>query len=76
MAASQGEIVLKVNSGNFVNRIGSARRRMWYAIFASGVMTVVAIAGWIRPMKMVIAERAVTGMTTSDCMEYAESMCN
>lgn len=64
----------KINKGNLVNRIGLARRKTiiaWVICFFVGV---VAVEGWIRPVKKVIAERPI-GLSNSDCMQYAREMC-
>ncbi len=75
MATTEGEIILS-NSGNFVNRIGVARRRMWEARCVAVVAISIAVWGWCRPINKVIAERPINGMSNSECMEYAETMCN
>lgn len=58
----------KLNKGNFVNRIGKARRCAAYSWCVAVIAIIVAIVGWIRPVN-VIAERPVN----NDCFE---TMCN
>lgn len=74
MDAAEGEIVLKENRSNFVNRIGLLRRRIWESRCIAGIAIGIAIWGWCRPLN-VIAERAI-GLSNSDCNEYARTMCN
>lgn len=75
MAGSKGEVIL--NSGNIVNRIGKLRRQRALAWCIAVVAIGVAVAGWIRPVIKIVAERPVNGwVNKSDCMEYAETMCN
>lgn len=52
------------NAGNLVNRIGLARRRMWYAVFVAVVMFIVAVVGWSKVL------------IKNDCQQYTETMCN
>lgn len=61
------------NAGNFVNRIGLARRRMWTAIFIASIAVLVAALGWSRPM---IIKNVGVSLLKNDCMKYAETMCN
>ena len=76
MATTDGEVLLMSNSGNLVNRIGKERKHKTLAIGVAVVAIGIAVAGWVRPVVKVIAERPVTGMSNSDCMEYAETMCD
>ena len=55
------------NSGNLVNRIGLQRRYRNIAICVAVVAIGVAVAGWVRPTK-VIAERPVFNNT--DCSDW------
>ena len=58
------------NSGNLVNRIGLQRRYRNIAISVAVVAIGVAVAGWVRPTK-VIAERPVFNNT--DCSDWCSN---
>ena len=62
------------NASKPINRIGLERRRTFIAWVFVFFMSVVAMAAWSRPL--VVKENTIVGMSKSDCMEYAETMCN
>lgn len=66
------------NSGNFVNRITLARRRMWIAVFMVVVATSVAVVGWTRKISDADILKALGSKVheQTNCEEYAEIMCN
>lgn len=70
MASTERETIL--NRGNFLNRIGVARREMWIARCVAVVAICVAVVGWCRPMNKII----ISSLINNDCMQYAETMCN
>lgn len=65
------------NRGNFLNRIGQARRQRNMAVCVAVVVIGIAVWGWVRPIN-IIAERPIgmISLLKNDCMQYAETMCN
>ena len=59
-----------MNSGNIVSRVGRLRRHRALAWCVAVVAIGVAIAGWVRPTK-VIAERPVFNNT--DCSDWCSN---
>ena len=69
------------NAGNIVNRIGLQRRYRNIAISVAVVAIGVAVAGWVRPPRMMTQDEFLKSINAkfhiqTDCELYAETMCN
>ena len=69
------------NAGNLVNRICLQRRYRNIAISVAVVAIGVAVAGWVRPPRMMTQDEFLKSIHAkfhiqTDCETYAETMCN